>query len=322
MRVNSKVLKWTVQLMVTTALMWLAFKKVDVSELRNVLGDVKILPLLLVPFLLAIDLLLNSFRVRGLYNFYGIYPKLSTVVSIKLHGLFFSLFFPLLGDAYKVHAFKGEYGASYWKNSLVIILDRLIFTFGLTVILAPIWVLSVIRVSNLLKAGIAFLLILELMIFVFLNQPKFLGWFKKIFARTKINGILSHVNIEKKPGYVYELITNSAIAILRHFIDGLFFLTIAYAIMRQIDFNILLFMFCVFSITLARVIPVSVGGIGLREYIALLIFPQIGLTAEVGFTIAFVVSSIYILQGILGGIWFLFSKVIKARQVTRQVNGI
>jgi glycosyltransferase 2 family protein len=308
LRVNRKTLKWIAQLFVTAALMYLAFRKVDTGELHRVLSGMKILPLMLVPVLLALDLLLNSYRVKGLYYFYGIRTKLSSVIKIKFQGLFFSLFFPLLGDAYKIRAFKGEYGASYWKNSLVVFLDRLIFTLGLTIILVPVWVLSIIKVHDFLKAGIIVLFIIEITLLILLNQPEILGWFKNFFSRTKLNGLLCQVNMGKRSGYLIELSKNTAVAILRHFIDGIFFLTIAYAILHQIDFNVFLFIFCVFSITLARVIPVSVGGIGLREYIALLIFPQIGLDAEIGFTIAFVVSSIYILQGMLGGIWFLFSK--------------
>ena len=311
MKVNRQNLKWLVQILMTLVLMYLALRKVDFSALVLSLKGIKLELLLPVPALLGLDLLLNSLRVKSLYTYYGAETKLKDVFLIKLHGLFFSLFFPLLGDAYKIHAFKNEHGISYIKNTLVVFLDRLIFTFGLTVILVPVWLFSVIKVHPYLKLAIVILLLIELAAIALLNSPKLLDLLRTLMEKARIRLKLPAFSMGKKRGYALEIIKNTLVAIMRHVIDAVFYLTIAYAVMHSGGFSILLFMFCVFSITLARVIPVSISGIGLREYIALMTFPQIGISRETGFSIAFLISSIYIFQGLLGGISYLFIRVRK-----------
>lgn len=309
MKTNIRTIKWIAQITAAAILMYLAFKRVEAERLYEVLKGMSLYPLMFVPILMSIDLVLNSYRIKSLYDFYDVDVKLSSVISIKIHGLFFSLFFPLLGDAYKILAFKELYNTSYGKNTLVVFLDRLIFTFALSIILLPVWLFSVIKVIPILQLSVALLLPIEIFMLYLLNSPQLIELARKFLSTLKIKSQIFAVPLTKRQGYLHTITTNSLVALVRHFFAGLLYLTLAYSIMHGIKFNVVLFMFCVFSIALARVLPVSAGGVGLREYIAVAIFPQIGISAETGFSIAFVMSSLYILQGIVGGIWFLIYKL-------------
>ncbi len=302
---NKKLLKWIFQLLATAALLYLALRKIEIDSLREITRDIDYRPFLAIPVLLFIDLVINSYRIVSLYRFYGVDTRLFKVVSIKWQGMFFSLIFPLLGDAYKIQSFKTAYGSSYWKNSMVVLLDRLIYTFGLTIVLAPILLFSFFDVNPLIVWMVIALLLVEIAILVILNKPSvfqkishILKAFHRIFSRLDLH-------FESRNGYMTEIILNTLVAIIRHGLIAFTYLLVAYAFIRQIDFSIPAFFAVVFFIMLSRVIPVSVGGIGLREYIAVVVFPQIGISSDYAFSIAFVISSIMVLQGLAGGIYYL-----------------
>jgi len=105
-----------------------------------------------------------------------------------------------------------------------------------------------------------------------------------------------------------EILLNTFVAIIRHTIMALIYLSIAWSLLVKIDFPVFLFFMIVFFIMLSRVIPVSIGGIGLREFIAVEIFPTIGINPDVAFSIAILISFLMILQGMFGGVSFIWDK--------------
>lgn len=297
------------QVIATILLLFLALRKIDIETLKGILSNTDFRLLFILPLFVIADLLINSYRVGSLYRFYGVKTKIIKILLIKLQGTFFSLLFPLVGDAYKIQTFKNIYGASYAKNSLVIILDRLIFTFALTVILAPVWLLHIIEVRPIFQWAIFGLLAVELTVFYVLNKPAVFQYFSTLLLKLYPRWSFLKLNYTSRSGYFREIFINTIIATGRHFLTAFMYLTIAIMVLPHNDFSYGLFLLTVFSIILSRVIPVSVGGIGLREYIAIAVFPQIGINPEYAFAIAIIVSFIGIMQGIAGGISFLLNRI-------------
>jgi hypothetical protein len=307
--VNKKLIKWLLQISVTIFLLYLALRRVDTEALRGILKNTDFRLFLLIPLFLVADLWINSYRIKSLYNFYGIKTRIIKIALVKLEGGFFSLLFPLIGDAYKIQTFKNAYGSSYGKNSLVVLLDRLIFTFALTLILAPVWLLGVIKVEPILQWSILGLLLFEVLILYVLNRPVIFQLFSSLLSKLRPGWSFLHMKFETRKGYFQEIAINTIISVGRHFLTTLLYLAIAVSVLPHQDFAVGLFMLTVFSIILSRVLPVSVGGIGLREYIAVAVFPQIGILPEYAFTIALTVSFIGIFQGMAGGVSFLWNRI-------------
>lgn len=297
------------QIVATILLLFLALRKIDIETLKGILNNTDFRLLLIIPLFIFADLLINSYRVGTLYRFYGVRTKIMKILLIKLQGTFFSLLFPLIGDAYKIQTFKNIYGASYGKNSLVILLDRLIFTFALTIILAPVWLLNIIEVKPIFQWAIMVLLAIELIVFYLLNKPAIFQYFSSLLLKYYPSWSFLKLNFISRNGYFREIFINTIIATGRHFLTAFMYLTIAVFVLPHHDFSFGLFLLTVFSIILSRVIPVSVGGIGLREYIAIAVFPQIGIIPEYAFAIAIIVSFIGIMQGMAGGISFLWNRI-------------
>lgn len=292
------------------ALLYVAARKVDPQQLWEYLRSFPAIYLILIPLILVLDILINSWRVRSLYRYYGVTARLRDVFFVKFHGLFFALVFPLLGDAYKIQSFKTQNNASYAKNTLVVLMDRLIYTFSLTLVLIPCWWLPVIRVPDLFKWFLLILLALEMIILAAINDGRIMGFIKLISAKIGIRGSLMQSDLPHEEHYPQMIAVNSLTAIFRHGLMGLLYLLICYALIHNIDFRVFGFIAGVFSIMLSRVIPVSVSGIGMREYIAVIVFPQVGISKELAFSTAFLMSSLLIIQGLLGGVSYLGHKFL------------
>jgi glycosyltransferase 2 family protein len=309
-----KLLKWILQIIVTVFLLYITFLKLDVVKLKEIVSGMNKLMILPVLVLLFLDLLMNSYRLMRLYRFYDVETKLFRIMLIRFYSLFFTLIFPFLGDAYKIKAFKNTYGASYGKNTLVVVLDKLIHSFALIIIVAPLWAFNEIHSGFNLHLVLWGLLILHILLIVFLNMPQLV---RNIFEKLgKINTYFQKIQFHyvRRPNYFKEIVMNTGISSLRHIMMGFLHVLIAYAIFHRIDFNVFLFLLIVFLIMIAQVIPLSVGGIGLREYIAVMIFPAIGISSESAFMIAFIISSIVIMQGIAGGMTYLAVHFIRVKK--------
>jgi len=305
--------KWLGQIIITLALLYVAGRKVDPLQFWAYLRNFPVYFFILIPLILVLDILINSWRVKSLYGYYGVTARLRDVFFIKFHGLFFSLAFPLLGDAYKIQSFKILNNASYAKNTLVVLIDRLIYTFSLTLVLIPFWWLPVIKVPQAFKLALLVLLAVEALIILAINNVALFNLSKKLAAKIGYRGALGHTEFAHREGYARMIGINTVAAGLRHGLMGLMYLLICYTLMRQVNFHVWGFIAGVFSIMISRIIPVSVGGIGLREYVAVMVFPQTGISEELAFSTAFLMSSILIIQGLLGGLSFLGWKMKDTR---------
>ncbi|MDD2197916.1 MAG: lysylphosphatidylglycerol synthase transmembrane domain-containing protein [Bacteroidales bacterium] len=305
---RKKIIKWIIQVIGTVLLLYLAISKINLDALFESLRGVNFYYLALIPLFVLVDLLINSYRIVSLYRFYGVETKLPKVMIIKLQGSFFSLLFPLIGDAYKIQTLKNVYGSSLAKNSLVVLLDRLLFTLALTLILVPVWLLNIFELPLILKVTIIALLIFEFLVLYLLNSPKSFSYISSKLGKLHSKLAFKDFTFSKRKGYASEMFVNTAISVVRHVLTASMYLIIACSLLSISHVNVWLFILSVFSIILSRVIPVSVAGIGLREYIAVMIFPQIGIPPEAAFSIALIVSFVGIAQGLFGGITYLINR--------------
>ncbi len=308
---NYKLIKWLLQIAFTIFLFYFTIQQIEVERLREILREIKLLPLLGIPVLLFVNMVVSGYRIFALYRFYGIKANLVHVCMTRFQGFFFALLFPLLGDAYKVQTFKTRYGSTYGKNSFVLLVDKIIYIFALTIIIAPVWIFGIIDIDIIFQIAIVALLLLEVIVLYLVNKPRIIELILRRFKILHKKLESFQIKFVARKNFYREVSKNTLVALGRHGLIALTYLLIAYTVIHDINFNIILFIFIVFSVMLAKIIPVSVGGIGLREYIAVMLFPQAGVETEYAFTVAFLISSVVIIQGILGGISFMAGRLFK-----------
>ena len=96
--------------------------------------------------------------------------------------------------------------------------------------------------------------------------------------------------------------TNVILTICVHLLIIFSWITISISIEKNISF--LVFFVTVPIISLLKSIPVTLGGVGLREGMSMMLFSQFGIDTQTAFSLAMMQSVFFIFLGIIGGVLF------------------
>jgi len=265
-------LKLALKIVVTGACIWYISGKIDIDQARKLLLQADWFYGLPALVLFVLSKWVSALRL-GVY-FSNLQLPISTRENIRLYwlGMFYNLFLPgaISGDIYKVILLSKRFNHPYKKITGAVILDRFSGLLGLGILLA----LTAFFV--LLPAAAPILISLAVMIsialFYFLLHQYFPD-FKKGFYHTLLLGI--------------------AVQVLQ--------LACVYLIMQSLGINqnepAYLFIFLVSSA--ASVLPVTVGGLGIRE----LVFLEGAVWFQTGTENAVLISLIFYLITLFTSLW-------------------
>jgi uncharacterized membrane protein YbhN (UPF0104 family) len=76
----------------------------------------------------------------------------------------------------------------------------------------------------------------------------------------------------------------------------------------ETNISFLIFLVTVPIIALLKSIPVTLGGVGLREGMSMMLFSQFGIDTQTAFSLAMMQSVFFIFLGIIGGALFAFKR--------------
>ena len=228
------------KLLISAALIYFIFTKLDVSEVLEVVQHSNLFYLALALLFFVCSKVLSAFRLNLYFDQLQIFLTQGSNLKLYLLGMFYNLFLPggIGGDAYKGYVIKKKFDINTKKVVSVLVLDRLsgllllfIYACGLALFLNN---------NQLLDFKILFSIasVLSLLVFWFLNK-KFFGFVLPIFWKS----------------FVHSALVQLAQLICVYFILkslGIQLNTIAY-----------LFIFLISSIV--AVIPLTIGGLGSRE---------------------------------------------------------
>lgn len=277
------------KVLVSAALIYFIFTKLNLEEVLVILKKANPLCLLIAVLLVISSKIMAAFRLN-LY-FHQLDVRLTQKSNLKLYllGMFYNLFLPggIGGDAYKGYIIKKTFAVDTKKAIAVLVLDRLsgLLLIGLyTCILALVLQNSQVDDFKILF-GIA--IPLGIAIFWFLNK-KFFNYVLPV--------------LWKSVGY-------SALVQLFQIISILF-------IMKAlgIETNVIAYLFIFLISSIVSVIPLTIGGIGSREVTFLYGATLLGLdvNTSVGVSVLFFLITAIIS---LTGIYYHFKKIkLEAQQ--------
>lgn len=277
------------KVLVSAALIYFIFTKLNLEEVLVILKKANPLYLLIAVLLVISSKIMAAFRLN-LY-FHQLDVRLTQKSNLKLYllGMFYNLFLPggIGGDAYKGYIIKKTFAVDTKKAIAVLVLDRLsgLLLIGLyTCILALVLQNSQVDDFKILF-GIA--IPLGIAIFWFLNK-KFFNYVLPV--------------LWKSVGY-------SALVQLFQIISILF-------IMKAlgIETNVIAYLFIFLISSIVSVIPLTIGGIGSREVTFLYGATLLGLdvNTSVGVSVLFFLITAIIS---LTGIYYHFKKIkLEAQQ--------
>jgi glycosyltransferase 2 family protein len=287
-----RLLKTLLKFAVTAAALYFVVRKIEVSEVIALYRQANIWFLLLAFLAFTLSKLISAFRLNVYFTAIDIKLKERTNVELYLLGMFYNLFLPggIGGDGYKIYLLQKNYKTGTKKIFGAVLSDRISGMVAL-VILALIgtsflntessWVFPIFN-FQLSVFNLSFLLIP----FVFLAYYLFLKWIYPYFL--KINTVT----------YLYAF----AVQLLQ--VACAWFLLLALGETENHLAYIVIFLVS----SAVAVLPISIGGVGVREltflYGSQLLHVDINIAVGISFLfylITAVVSS--------AGIYFVFRPV-------------
>lgn len=237
-----KWLKLSLKIVITVICIWYVSTKINFSEAGDALRNSRWI--ILLPALLAFILSKVFSAIRLNIYFRNIRLYLPSVVNLRLYwlGMFYNLFLPgsISGDAYKVILLTKRYGVAYRKTTSAVLLDRLSGLAGLGIILAGYGMIAL--KDDLLTVIVTGASILGVVILYLITR----FWLKDFL-----------------PSFFSTLAWGIVVQGMQ--VICIYFIMLALNIQSNQDEYILLFLVS----SMVSVLPLTIGGLGIREVVFL-----------------------------------------------------
>ncbi|RYY52665.1 MAG: flippase-like domain-containing protein [Chitinophagaceae bacterium] len=272
------ILKTVAKTAFTVVLVYLVFQKIDLVTVSRTIGRGNpawfILALLLYLFSQGI----SSWRLYGLLKKMGLPLQFWFNVRLYLLGMFYNVFLPggIGGDGYKLYLLHRKFGTPVKSLLMAFLFDRASGLWAITILGAiAVFFLPVLGITPgwpaayIIAAALAFYLAWRILL------RSYASYFPKAISRA----------------LVVQSIQCVAMACI---LTGL-----------KAEGNYLPYIFSFLVSTIATVLPVSVGGLGLREYVMVRLAPILFLDEATAVSASF---CFYILSTMaaLPGLWFVY----------------
>ena len=262
-KVNIKIpksIQLILKLLITVAAIYFVLRRIDLQQVVETFRQSRLALILLALVFFILSKLVSAIRCNRYFRSTGI--KLSQIFNMKLYllGMFYNLFLPggIGGDGYKIYFLRKRFEIKTRNIFWAVLLDRVI---GVLVIFClAVLLIYFTEIQGIWKNLLWTLIPLSVVSAWFIYR-RFFPIFSGIFLRTGLQSL-----------FVQFLQILSALFILLSF--GL-----------SQDFTAYLFVFLISSIV--AVLPLTIGGVGSREFTFLLGAQWLGLDINLSVALSF-----------------------------------
>ncbi len=301
------------KIFITVLLFVYIFRKVDFYQFSFAMRNARLEILALAFAVLWMGHYVCIFRWRLLMRPLMPVPSLSNLFGIYCIGLFFNLAFPTVigGDVVKMY-YAGKPSKSYAQSFAATFLDRdagmlAMMIIACVAILAHPVAVPKIPISIIIWSVFAVFVIGNFAIFAPSCHRRLTGWLRQLgLSRIalKIDMISNAFLISGK--HRSALLTSLLISLINQLL--VVAVTWITALGLWIDLPFSYFMIFVPVITLISMIPISLNGMGLREYAFMSLFGAIGVPAGACIALGLLSSIMIVLSSLPGGVVYIFFK--------------
>jgi uncharacterized membrane protein YbhN (UPF0104 family) len=265
-------MKTIIKILFSFILLYFVLSQIDINKLLNILKTSNIFYLFIAFVFFNLSKIVSAIRLNYYFREIGINLSLKENLILYYIGMFYNLFLPggIGGDGYKAYILNKKYKTKYKKLISALLFDRisglvaLLFLGGVLFLFSDFKILSLMIIAGVGSVSIYF-------IFYFISKKlnKFLFYFKQ----TTILGLIVQI---------------------LQLISALF---IIYALGNMPIIDVLV-LFLISSIV--AVLPITIGGVGVRELTFLYGFNYLGMSADSGVAFSFLFFIITMLSSLIG----------------------
>jgi glycosyltransferase 2 family protein len=306
-------LKALVRIGVSTAIILLLLWKVSPSEVLSSLTRIHLsfIPLAWAYYLGCLSL--SAYRWQLFLNVKQIKVPLRKLISLYFVGMFLNHFMPgaVGGDVVKVY-YLYRYTGQGKYSVISVFLERLTGLIGLSLIsVAALWlVASQLRSPMVLAAvwGTAiFLLLATLALFCRPLVEAILRFLRRLSGRSLGEGITQWYDaLASYKDHPKTLCAAILLSVVLHLLLAGYYAMTASAM--GIDVKVVHFVIFLPLVTLVTMVPISVGGLGIRESLMIVLFREVGVSAADILSICLTVHVLSMLLSLWGGFTLLVDR--------------
>lgn len=272
-------LKLALKAIVTIGALWFVFSSIPFSEVLETAKGLEFVWLIGAVLVFGISKLVSAFRLHHFLRESG--AKISAVFNIKLYllGMFYNLFLPggVGGDGYKIYLLNRKTGTKVRKIFWAVLSDRLSGVMALLLIAIILYYFTILD-AGIYQALIWVLIPLGISV-AYILVKVFLPHFKSIFLKTSLLSL-----------FVQATQALAALLVLR-------------ALGHANEALPYLFLFLVSSII--AMVPITIGGVGAREFTFLLGAEMLGIQSSVGIALSLLFYLVAVTNSLFGIIFIL-----------------
>ena len=289
---------------ISLVLLFFLFRQIDFSSLLTIIGK-SYKPAIYLAFLISsLTYFFCFFRWKILLEAAGINLPKKRLISAFCGGIFFNMFLPssIGGDFVR----SAEIGYHSRKNSAAVatvFMDRLSGFAGMTILalLAMIFGFQSVKDVKIL-CSVCFLVIILLTIILCVFSNPGYRFFRKILHQGKVRqgflGVLEQARRLKKNKSVILKIMIFSLAAQVISPVATYLLSLAF----HLQINIVYFFLFIPIIGAVTLLPISLGGLGVRDYATILLFTSLGISKDLAFAFSLLTFFFLLAYAAIGGL--------------------
>lgn len=304
-----KIFSLILRIGISAILLFILFQKIDLKETFKIIASLNIYYFMLAALTFALVYFLVFYRWRMLLNAQGLNLPLRRVFSSFSGGIFFSLFLPstIGGDI----ARSVDLGAHTKRHNVIIasvLLDRISGFVGLVIVAAVSLIFShklISEPSVYLIVFILLLLLAAILLFIF-NK----GIYKWINHSSKKGGFRETIRHLHSEIYFFRsrrsvLLINLIYSVMIQLCSSVF----SYFLLCSLNARINILYIFVLSpvIMIITALPISIGGLGLRDASSIFFYTKVGVAKDIALGQSLLNFALAVCFGLVGGIIYVSS---------------
>lgn len=251
--------KVLLKLAITVAALWYVIARLDLQEVLGTIAQVNFLYLAGALLLFVLSKIISSLRLNSYLASTGIHISQWSHMKLYLLGMYYNLFLPggIGGDGYKIYLLNKNYDVSTRKIFWAVLMDRVI--------------------------GVVALFCMAVVLFFFVpGMEKYAGY---LWVLIPLSVLVSYVIFRRFFPYLLRVFwTGNLLSLVVQILQLLSALLILFSLKVQLDLEGYLFVFLISS--MVAVLPLTIGGIGSREFTFMLGAQWLGLDLNLSISLS------------------------------------
>lgn len=303
------------RLLLSLALITFITTMVEINRLVDIISSIVIPFLFIALFLDILERIVLAYKWKVLLSVKGVNISLLRAIKICFVSTFVGTFVPssVGGDIFRAYGLY-KHGVNPYEAISSVLVDKIIGLLSSLIMVAAsilIYLKIMHNTTSVLQSVIITLVIFGIFLFVILNRPimhlfiinlEFIGLQRlQKQIQTLYDAFIDYKT--HKSVVFYVLVLSFLFQLIRVLI------TYSGSLSMNQRIDIVYFFILVPIIILATLLPVSVGGIGVREGAFVFFFSQVGMTATEAFTLSLLLYAVSMVTILPGGVIYVMEGI-------------